>query len=297
MVVKLMKSEDTFSFHLDGNSYIDAVVLSKIIMDLAELTKIAALEENPEAYLKMNVTAFKNGSFEIGFSAICEFTENLISQGSQFIQLASTAISTVKGFFEIKKLLKGKKPKSIQENNDGKITVTSEDNHSVTVNKSSGAVVSNIHIDSLVVNISTNVNENNSTGGFSFESNNESVYFNNDDIEQMSKPLPIMEEEIIKTSVIRVDLPIKRAALIGRGAWSFIYNNKTIEARMEDEDFLEQMHRGEISIHSGDFITAELAISVPIKEDNSLDESAIKYSIRKVDGGIKNNKNYIKPII
>lgn len=108
MGVKLVKSEDVFSFHLDGNSSIDAILLSKIISNIAELTKMAAIYENPDSYLRMNVTAFKNGSFEIDFSTICEITENIISQGNDLIGFASTAIATVKGFLDVKKLLKVK---------------------------------------------------------------------------------------------------------------------------------------------------------------------------------------------
>lgn len=297
MDVKLMKSEDYFSFHLDGNSSIDAVILSKIIMDLAELTKISALEENPDAYLKINVTAFKNGSFQIDFSTICEFTENLISNSPQFIQLASTVISTVKGYFEIKKLLKGNKPKSIQDKNDGKITITSQDNHSVTVNKSSGAVINNFHIDNLVVNISSNISENNKDGGFSFETTTDTTHFSNEDIANMSRPLPIIEEEQIKNTIISADLPIKKADLLGKSAWSFIFNNKTIDAKIDDEDFIDKIHNGEISIHSGDYITAELVISVQISENHLPDESTTKYSIRKVIGGIKNNVDRINSFI
>ena len=103
MGVKLIKSEDYFSFHLDGKNSIDAKILSELIGDIAELTKFAALEENPDAYLKMNVTAFENGSFQINFSAICEFAENLINNVLPLAEFASITISTVKEFFEIKK--------------------------------------------------------------------------------------------------------------------------------------------------------------------------------------------------
>lgn len=292
-----MKSEDRFSFHLDGESSIDAIVLSEIIMDLTELTKIAALEENPDAYLKMNVTAFKNGSFQIDFSAICEFTENLISNSSQLIQLASTAVTTVKGFFEIKKLLKGNKPKSIHNLDDGKITVTGQDNHSVTVNKSSGAVINNFNIDNLVVKISSCVGENNKDGGFSFKTSTNTTHFSNKDVTQMSKPLPIIEEEQIRNTIILADLPIKKADLLGKSAWSFIFNNKTIDAKIDDEDFIDLIHNGKISIHSGDYITAELVISVKLNENSFPDENSTKYTVRKVVGEIKNNIDKIKPFI
>lgn len=297
MGVKLVKSEDVFSFHLDGNSSIDAILLSKIISNIAELTKMAAIYENPDSYLRMNVTAFKNGSFEIDFSTICEITENIISQGNDLIGFASTAIATVKGFLDVKKLLKGKKPKSVKETSDGRIIITSEDDHSINVTKSSGAVVNNVHIDNLVVNLAQNVSEHNSKGGFFFNTKDSSEHFNSADIEEMRKPLPTAQEEIVKNITTKADLLIKKAALIGKGAWSFIYNSKTIEAKIEDTDFLEQIHKGEFAIQSGDYITADLKITIPYDMNIGFDESATKYTICKVYGGIQNNKNLMTPFI
>ena len=65
--------------------------------------------------------------------------------------------------------------------------------------------------------------------------------------------------------------------MIGKGAWSFIYNSKTIEAKIEDTAFLEQIHKGDTNI--------------------GFDESATKYTICKVYGGIQNNKNLMTPFI
>ena len=72
MCAELTKSESSLNFHLDGESQIDAKLLSRIINDFAELTQCAAKDIDHEAYLKMNVTAFENGSFNIAFSAVCE---------------------------------------------------------------------------------------------------------------------------------------------------------------------------------------------------------------------------------
>lgn len=297
MGVKLMKSEDCFSFHLDGKNSIDAKILSELIGDIAELTKFAALEENPDAYLKMNVTAFENGSFQINFSAICELAENLINSASPLVEFASTAIGTVKGFFEIKKLLKGKKAKSIKEQEDGKVVITSEDNHSITANNSSIAILNNPHIDNLVVKITSNVSDNNKDGGFSFDTSSESIHFDKNDISNMSKLFPIIEESVIKTTIILVDLPIKKADLLGYSTWSFVYNGKNIEAKIDDTDFLEKIHNGQFSIHSGDYITAELEISVNM-DNGVLDNSTAKYAIKKVKDGVKNNfKNSMKSFI
>ena len=55
---ELVESTAQFSFRIDGGNEIDASVLGKTISDIAELTRLATLEEDSEAYIKMNVTAF-----------------------------------------------------------------------------------------------------------------------------------------------------------------------------------------------------------------------------------------------
>lgn len=109
----LIQSKAQFSFHLDGENEIDATLLSKTIADMAELTKLAAREQDPDAYLKMNVTAFKNGSFQIDFATVCQAVQNIYQAAPVVAGLALTVVSAVKGIFEIKKILKGEKPKSI----------------------------------------------------------------------------------------------------------------------------------------------------------------------------------------
>ena len=53
MDTDLIKSQENFSFHLKGNSSVDAVLLSKTIQDFAELSKLIALEENPDAFIRL----------------------------------------------------------------------------------------------------------------------------------------------------------------------------------------------------------------------------------------------------
>ena len=49
----LMKSKSVFSFHLDGESSVDAIVLSKTIADMADLSKEMAKQEDEQAFLKL----------------------------------------------------------------------------------------------------------------------------------------------------------------------------------------------------------------------------------------------------
>ena len=269
MDVKLMKSEAKVSLHLDGNNTIDAVALSEIIKNFAELAKYAAVRQDPDSYLKMNVTAFKNGSFQIDFSAIQEFIDNLINNPTEMLSFAGQVISTVKGYFEIKKLLKGKKEESVVDNCDGTITITSQDGSTATVNKNSISVMQNAQIDNMVVNVTTNIYNHNPRGGFSLSTGEDESYFSNNDVIEMKKALPIADEEIVKNSRIRADLQISKADILKYSAWTFIY-------------------KGSMAIKSGSYITADLLISVRM-ENGAPVNNAAKYTIEKVYGGIKND--------
>lgn len=283
-----MKSEASFSLHLDGTNTIDAVILSDIIRSIAELTKLAANEKDNESYLKMNVTAFENGSFQIDFSAIKEFVDNLINNPSELLAFAGQVISTVKGYFEVKKLLKGKKEKNIAENKDGSVTITSQEGGTVIVNKDSTSILSNAQIDNLVVNVAESVYSHNPNGGFSFNTESAAVVFSAEDIIEMRKPLPIVEEEIIKRTVIKADLLIIKADLLRQSAWTFSYQGRTISANIVDVSFLEELHKGNLAIHGNDYITTDLEITVRLEHGLPVNSST-RYSVIKVYDGIKNN--------
>lgn len=64
----------------------------------------------------MNVKAFRNGSFEIDFSAIALVGLTFLSDPLTF---AESVVAVLKGFLEIKKLLKGVPPKSVEATEDG----------------------------------------------------------------------------------------------------------------------------------------------------------------------------------
>lgn len=283
-----MKSEAAFSFHLDGESSIDASLLAGIINNLAELTKLAACAEDPEAYVKINVTAFKNGSFQIDFSSVMELASNILTFMAPVPNLALTVTQTVQSYFEIKKLLKGEKPKSVESLPDGSVQIEADNGNTICASASGAAILNNVKIDNLVVNISSDVMAHNPSGGFSFISNNVDSHFSKEDVKDISKPLPIEEET---QSCIRkrcnTTLKIKSADLLGHSQWTFIYSDKTIKARILDDDFIEKIHNGEV-IKAGDCIKATLEIYVDVDELGRPIESSAKYSVITVHGDIFN---------
>jgi hypothetical protein len=286
MEENLISSKAKFLLRFEGENEIDATLLSNSIRDVAELTKLAAKEEDPEAFLKMNVTAFKNGSFEIDFSAICFASLTLLSNYNTIVSFARNTIAVVKGFFEIKKFLNGEKPKEINHTEDGKIEVKNNSGQVLSVSRSSGAIITNVNIDRLVMNISYNARENNPNGGFVITTDEGDFECYSDDIKKLTTPIPIEEEKLLKQFKLNAKLPIKKPDLTGRSAWEFRYNGHLILARIDDEEWLEAVNNGNVSIRAGDYITATLIINVEVDSNGTPIPDTEKYNIIKVHGNV-----------
>lgn len=288
-----MESRSQFSFHLDGESEIDASLLSAIIGDMASLSRIAAREVNSEAYLKMNVTTFRNGSFQIDFSAICNVAASLFNLMQTNVPVANQIISTIKGFLEIKKLLKGKPPRKVLPRKDGTVEIENKLGEKISVPKTSAIIIENMEVDQLTVNISNYALEHNPDGGFSFSDENGALHCTAKDVENMAKPLPIKEETICRRTRVETSLPIRKADFIGRSRWGFTYNKKTIEASICDDAFLERVHNGE-TIKKGDYINATLEIYTDLDANQKPIPGSEKYSVIAVHGSVQHEAEQLK---
>ena len=289
----LIQSKASFGFHLDGDSEIDAELLSDTIHNMAELTKEASSQENPEAYLKMNVTAFKNGSFEIAFSAICQVANQIGQNPVAAATFATAVVGTVKGIFEIKKLIKGEKPKSVTEVGKDKIKVENNEGQSITAPRASGSVLTNIKIDQFTINIAQDVKQHNLNGGFTFSTPNGNLDCSADDVKNISKVLPIDEESTCKRLRFEADLPIKKADFLGVSAWEFRYKDHTMKATIGDDEWAAEIHNGKQSIKADDYITATVEEYVDIDSVGKPIIGTEKYSIVKVHGGIRHNADQL----
>ena len=288
MCAELTKSESSLNFHLDGESQIDAKLLSRIINDFAELTQCAAKDIDHEAYLKMNVTAFENGSFNIAFSAVCEIARNLFTPDN--IALASNILDTVKSYFEIKKFLKGKHPETVNEKSNNKIEIINSDGSKIITDKTAANIIYNTKIDNLTVNIANAVAENNPLGGFSIATKESSAEFKKEDISSIGMPIAV-EESMCKRSLIDAVLTIKKPDFISSSAWEFIFNEKNIRARINDDIFMKKIHNGEITLKAFDYLNAQLEILVDLDEKNQPIDSTAKYTVTQVKGDVQHKNS------
>lgn len=282
---ELIESKAGMSFHLDGESEIDATLLSHMISDMVEYTKIMAREVNPDAYLKMNVTAFKNGSFEVLFSAVCQAAETLFTDVGVAATTAGAVIAAVKGGIEIKKLLRGKPAKSVNDLPEGHISVEAQDGEKVTVPSASKVVMYNIQADQLITNISNYAKAHNPNGGFTVADESGCVYCSPFDISEMAKPSDITETTTCQRSRVDADLLIRKPDLEGASKWGFTYNGRLINASIDDDVFLEWF-KSHGTINRGDHIHVTLEIYVDIDPQGNPIKGTEKYTIIKVHGEI-----------
>jgi len=287
---QLIKSESQFSFRFEGKNEIDAILLSKTINDMVQLTKLAAIDECQDAYFKMKIMSFRDGSFKIDFSTISEVAENLYRHASDAATLAGTLFTVVKGYFEVKNHLKGKKPKSVVDKPDSKIEIENADSEKIEVPKSSFAITNNVKIDNLTVQIAGYVKTHNPNGGFSFETHDSIQNFSSEDVDCMLQPVATQESSSYEKYVIKTDLPIRKADLLKNSAWEFIFQGKTIKANIQDKKFIENVHSGLISLKAKDYINATLEIRMPLDGQGAAENSP-KYTVLEVNGDVMRGCN------
>ncbi|MCL2549236.1 MAG: hypothetical protein FWE76_08740 [Symbiobacteriaceae bacterium] len=281
--MEMTKSSAQFSFSFGGGSEIEATLLARIINDTVELTKAISHEVEPEAFLKMNITTFRAGSFDVEFSAVCEQANTLkLAVGVLAFQLAPTIVNTLKGILEIKKLLKDTSAKSITPAQEGFVDIENNSGQVINAPKASLLVVENFKVEQLVVNISSGAMDHDSQGGFTFRSDEGEVVCTAEDILGMCSVMPRSETVSLKSNVFETYLQIKKPDFIGSSMWEFLHMGKAIRASIDDEEWLDRVHSGQVSIKAGDGITVLLEVRIDLDTDGTPKEDTVRYFVQKV---------------
>ncbi|QNU66520.1 hypothetical protein EHE19_016940 [Ruminiclostridium herbifermentans] len=294
---------DTFNLRIDGEYQIQAELLSNILYDISKLTEIIADEEGSRNGYKLNVTAFEKGSFEIVFNL-----QNIISG----IGVSANIITCLVGVFELKKHLKGKKPRRISEFDDNTIKVENNYGNTIIVPKSSGVVINNYMADYHVSNMSNNIKIHDQQGGFIISSNDESLSCSSEDVEDLSvkifntgntidednlseckiRELPKREIRKLESAqpyinVFNAELIIKKPDILGDTAWEFLLGNKNIKAKILDEEWLSRFRENAFVLKPGCYISASVQASYK-KDFYGNPTGRATYKVIKVYGNIKN---------
>ena len=287
MLMKIYdESSSNFSFEFDGESEIDAKLLISTIDNLVDSLQYVTTCCDSDAYAKIKITSLRQGSFNIDFKAIVNFVSNLCNKFGNEVDFASKIIDIFTGAIEIKKHLKGKKPKDISYKDDKGIIINSDDEKLIKDKKTTEIYLENGKLDSNITNIFNIMLEDGTRTGVRIKSNGENIIsIRENEFKDMSNVIVddnIKVAEVLKNE-INVNLLLKKPDLLGNSKWGFVLD-KYIEATIEDEDWLKKVHTGDIALRAGVKVPARLRIESSLDKNRNV--IATKYSVLEVIGDI-----------
>lgn len=268
----LMKS--SFSICFGGENEIELKTLINTLDATLELIEYVSNRTEDCAEIKVNVKDAQKGSFKVNFEAMVAIIPTLFT--IQNINLAKTCIDTVCGLINIKKHLKGEKPKSI----------TKEGEKVVIENNSCEKII----VDNRTFNFYNSQVDETISKIFSYcdreyyeikGENSNSVRVSSEEYEFMKRNINIEEERVVRSTITSA-FKVKKPDLTGNSQWELIdiNNNKVIKATIEDEKFINEVHEGYVYINSKTTIFAELEIETTLNKYNESVKDV--YKITKV---------------
>ncbi len=286
-MTQVSESIDTFKVNFGGGEHtIDAELFTKTINNTIDLVKASANAINPQAFLRLEIKANQEGSFETIIDAIAKYSIDLINKDN--IRLACEIIGGYFTFLQIKEHLRGKKAKKI-EKKDNETAIVNQDNVVLKVPSNiANEFLNNSKIDNSIIMIFNDLKENN-RDSFTVEHKDNKISFNKKEYDLMTEK--VVDEKNITSKVekqepVKVNLLLKKPDLLGDSAWQFVYN-KNILAKIEDKDFLEKVHTRKIkALYAGVKIPCLLQIEYELDDRLNPIKDSDKYIIVKVVGDI-----------
>jgi hypothetical protein len=282
--ISYSSSIDTFKISFGGQNSIDYRLFVETIGELFKLTLSSVDVFNPACYLRFDIQANTKGSFVTILNVVVQYLPDLLI----VTNIASNVTRGVIDFFLIKQHLKGNKPKEVKENGN-KVFIENIDGEVFETDANIGnTFLKNNKIDKLIINIGNGLLRD-GREGFSMEAQGKELRLNRDNYKQMATPIIDAPSPIVKTEKqrpIEVNLLLKKPDLLGKSQWEFIYNKK-ICVKIQDEDFLQKVHRGEIkALYAGVRIPCLLEMEQDFDEYFNPIEDSDRYTILKVTGEI-----------
>lgn len=277
------ESIDTFKVKFEGGNSIDAELFTKTINSTIDLVKASSQAVNPSAFLRLEIKATKEGSFETVLDAVVKYTEDFFTKDN--VRLATEIIGGYLAFLQIKRHLKGRKPKSIErhaentaiENQDGELFTATTNIVNCYFNDSK--------IDNSIVQIFTDL-KTSGRDGIVVQHNDFKQSFVQSDYDNMSVPVVEPNTSITakeNTETIReCELTLKKPDLIGNSKWEVIFAGRQINVKIDDKIFISQIKEGKIKVSGGYRLITDLNICTEI--DNNYNILSVDYTVVKVHG-------------
>ena len=273
------ESIDTFKIKFEGENSIDAELFARTINNTVELVKASAKAINPDAFLRLEIKATQDGSFETIIDAVVKYKDNLFNVGN----LAKDITEGFLSFLQIKQLLGSKTAKNVI-NKGNKTTIISQEDRQITAPQN----IYNYYISGNVDNIISNAANDLKNGNrpVVIETGNKNLRLTKEDYDNMSIPIVEKNKSIVSkenTEIIReCELTIKKPDLIGNSRWEVIFAGRPINVKIDDKVFITQIKEGKIKISGGYRLITDLNICT--ETDSEYNTINVDYTVIKIHG-------------
>lgn len=284
-------NDNNFKLRFDGEQHqLDAnVLISSLIHTTAIIQETNKFLDSGKK-IEIKVKALEKGSFLIHIELIETTFDSLkIIFTRENIETGGIIISAFVGFIEIKKFLKGKSPKKIDQK-ESKTTITNQNGDVFIIENSVFNIYehSSIVQDALSQNFET-LNNDPAISAFEVTDKNENPIIRVE--KEEFSDLSLKSEEILKDERILKEaatLNILRLSFEESLKWEFYYKGNKINAKINDPNFYKKIDQGE-SFAKGDILEVELQINQ--KWDESVNTFVNKsYQVNRIIRHILRNE-------
>ena len=261
-MTKLNILDTDFKIKFDGEKHqIDANLLVNNLIHTTSIIQEINRNFDSGKKIDIQIKALEKGSFLIHIDLIesaFDNLKNLLTKDN--IELARSVIGAFVGLIELKKFLKGKEEKAI-ENSGNKVKITNQEGQVLYVENFVQNIYNHNTIvkDALSQSFETLENDNSITGYEITDRNNKTlVRVDREEFEYISvKSEELLEGE--KNIVVAGRLNIIRISFDDKLKSDFYFKGNKISAKINDVDFYKRVDKGE-SFAKGDVLEVELEI-------------------------------------
>jgi hypothetical protein len=260
--------DNDFKIKFDGQQYqVDAQILISSLIHTTTLIQELNKLFNTGKKIDIKVKALEKGSFLVHIELIETVLENLRNLlTKENLIFASSIITGLVGLIELKKHLKGKKPKEIKSD-ESTTTITNINNDVLSISND----IYHIYETNIVINDALSQNfdvldNDPAITAFEITDKNEKPYVRveRSDFKDMSlKSEQIDDNKKNITELTRLN--IVRLSFEENLKWDFYYRGNKISARIMDPEFYKLIDKGE-TFAKGDTLEVELQINQLFEE-------------------------------
>jgi hypothetical protein len=256
------KTEQDFKIKFDGEpNSIDAETLGHSLVNITSIIKEVNEGLKIGAPIEIKVKAHGEGSFVVHLALLPAEIGQLLTP--EVLKTAGAGIgviiTTLVGVFKIRKLLKGKPPKEVQQGANG-ITIIGDNARLIVDRSTYETYFGNPRVSEALSKTFKTLDSDPEVAGFEILDGQEQPLFDvaRDEFSPMALkgdvPLPATRQIVVPAYLHIVKPSFERGL-----KWEVVFNGNRINVSMNDEAFLERIDRGQ-RFAKGDGLDVELSI-------------------------------------